>query len=456
MGRTVALRHLGVMATILLASCASGGGGDAPRSGGGGGGSGRYKVGNPYTVNGIRYTPAVDYDYDRTGVASWYGPGFHGASTANGERYNQDDMTAAHTTLPLPSLVEVTNLETGRKAIVRVNDRGPFVDDRIIDLSRAAAEELGVTRKGTAKVRVRVLEKESRMYAAGQDPLAGGAIARYENPPQRQQTRNANPSVGPIPGSVLAASRPPIQTVQSVEPVTSAPLASPTQSGLRPDEMGLPPGTPAGAPPTRLDSPAPATAGGYRSGYGTPYGSAPGTATGSVPRTISNAPGGYGGGAAPSYNTPVTAAPLPAPTPVPQPAAPAASGQGNMVWQTGPSGHPIGDDAAPRPQAVPQASEPMGTEISVAPPAAAANPAAAAPAGSDVFIQVGAFSNQANAQALAQSLGSYGAGDVSPVEVNGKTLYRVRLGPYSNGAATDALLDEIRYMGHPTAKLVRP
>jgi rare lipoprotein A len=128
--------------------------------------TGEYKVGDPYQVAGVWYYPKVDLAYRETGIASWYGPGFHGRLTANGEIYNQDDLTAAHRTLPLTSMVRVTNLENGRSIILRVNDRGPFKSGRIIDLSRRAAELLGFIRKGTAKVEVLVLETESRQVAA--------------------------------------------------------------------------------------------------------------------------------------------------------------------------------------------------------------------------------------------------------------------------------------------------
>ena len=126
---------------------------------------GMYKVGNPYRIKGKKYYPAVDYDYNETGIASWYGPNFHGKATANGEIFNQNELTAAHKTLPLPSIVRVTNLENGRSLIVRVNDRGPFAHSRIIDMSKRSAELLGFRNQGTAKVRVQVLEKESRMVA---------------------------------------------------------------------------------------------------------------------------------------------------------------------------------------------------------------------------------------------------------------------------------------------------
>lgn len=115
---------------------------------------GTYKLGNPYTVAGRTYVPRNDPNYDRTGTASWYGDDFHGRLTANGEVFDMNRLTAAHPTLPLPSLVRVTNIENGRSLVVRVNDRGPFVHDRIIDLSRASANTLGFRTQGTARVRV--------------------------------------------------------------------------------------------------------------------------------------------------------------------------------------------------------------------------------------------------------------------------------------------------------------
>lgn len=119
------------------------------------------RIGKPYTVRGTTYTPAADPAYDRVGYASWYGPE-SGNQTANGERFRPDGISAAHTTLPLPSYVEVTALDTGRRIVVRVNDRGPFARGRVIDLSRGAAEQLGVKAQGVAPVRVRVIEPSER------------------------------------------------------------------------------------------------------------------------------------------------------------------------------------------------------------------------------------------------------------------------------------------------------
>ena len=122
-------------------------------------GGGRAQVGKPYKVAGKWYTPKVDENYDKTGVASWYGPNFHGRQTANGEIFDQYAISAAHPTLPLPSYVRVTNLENNKSIVVRVNDRGPFSNRRIIDLSKRVADILGVIQNGTARVRVRYVGK---------------------------------------------------------------------------------------------------------------------------------------------------------------------------------------------------------------------------------------------------------------------------------------------------------
>ncbi|WOE74023.1 septal ring lytic transglycosylase RlpA family protein [Alterisphingorhabdus coralli] len=113
------------------------------------------KIGTPYEVGGKEYVPADTMDYDEVGYASWYGDEFANKPTANGENYVPAGISAAHKTLPLPSYAEVTALETGRTILVRINDRGPFAKDRIIDLSRGAADQLGITDQGVAGVRVR-------------------------------------------------------------------------------------------------------------------------------------------------------------------------------------------------------------------------------------------------------------------------------------------------------------
>ncbi|MEG9862618.1 MAG: septal ring lytic transglycosylase RlpA family protein [Parvularculales bacterium] len=118
---------------------------------------GVYKVGNPYQIQGVWYHPKVNESYNKVGIASWYGEPFHGRKTANGEIYDADELTAAHKTLPMPVIVRVINLENDRSVVLRVNDRGPFVAGRIIDVSRKAAEVLGFKSAGTARVRVEYL-----------------------------------------------------------------------------------------------------------------------------------------------------------------------------------------------------------------------------------------------------------------------------------------------------------
>ena len=125
----------------------------------------------PYQVRGRWYQPVEQPGYDETGQASWYGQQFNGRPTASGERFDMNALTAAHKTLPLPGLVEVTNLANGRRIVVRVNDRGPFVDGRIIDLSRGSAEALGLLSAGVGEVRVRYLGRAPR--------LGGGASLQY-------------------------------------------------------------------------------------------------------------------------------------------------------------------------------------------------------------------------------------------------------------------------------------
>ena len=142
---------------------------------------GTYKVGKPYQVDGIWYYPAENPDYDQTGIASWYGPNFHEKYTANGEIFSQYGLTAAHKTLPMPSVVEVENLDNGRTIQVRINDRGPFVGNRIIDLSYRSAQLLGFDRQGTAKVRVRYLLAPS-MTAQSIARSGGVQLARLGPP----------------------------------------------------------------------------------------------------------------------------------------------------------------------------------------------------------------------------------------------------------------------------------
>lgn len=172
------IRLASAAAAILVLSACAGGNfrpvADAP-----------IRIGPAYSIRGTTYVPAAAPAYDAVGYASWYGSE-SGNRTANGEQFRPGWITAAHTTLPLPTYVEVTALDTGRRVIVRVNDRGPFALGRIIDLSRGAAEELGIKAQGHAPVRVRRVEpseKDSKRLregkpAAGLQPLSGQELQR--------------------------------------------------------------------------------------------------------------------------------------------------------------------------------------------------------------------------------------------------------------------------------------
>ncbi len=289
---------------------------------------GYYKVGNPYEVEGVRYVPREDYAYDESGVGSWYGPGFHAKYTANGEVYDQNEVTAAHKTLPLPSLVRVTNLDNGRQLVVRVNDRGPFVAGRIIDLSKRSAQLLGVEKVGTAKMRVQVLAKESQT-------LKEAALQGK-------------------PTGILVAEAP--------------------------------------TPPTLVE------AGGRQ-----------------VERTD-----------------------LPAPLSEPVRVATPAVDEKKLLTQA----------AAGSATAVVQGTNEGGRFL----PAAAVKQTT--PKKTQLYVQAGAFGVLDNAEKLRQQLAKVGHADVSQVQIGGRTLYRVRIGPLASVDQADAALAKVVGAGAGDAKIV--
>lgn len=267
---------------------------------------GIYKVGKPYQVEGVWYYPAEDYTYSQEGIASWYGTDFHGKRTANGDRYDMNDLTAAHPTLPMPSVVKVTNLDNGRTLKVTVNDRGPFHSTRIIDVSRRAAQLLGFYEAGTAHVRVDIDAAES---------INLKNIALSRNPPEMPQ---------------IAASPRASVSAMAIDPVTP----------------------PAGA---------------------------------SV--------------AVPAEAVKPVAIPAPKAAPTPKKTAPVAAG--------------------------------------------------------GIFVQAGAFAEEANARKLEQQLGELGTVHIVPTTVNSKKLYRVRLGPLADAATATAVLGKVKSYGYNDAKVVR-
>jgi rare lipoprotein A len=261
MAREAAGRIAAVASTVvlglLLAGC-----GSQPWSGADGAnhyaaGHPMYRVGEPYRIKGVWYYPAVDYDYDKTGIASWYGAEFDGRYTANGEIFDLNQLTAAHTTLPMPSIVQVTNLDNGRSLQLRVNDRGPFVDGRLIDVSRRAAQLLGFETNGTTPVRVKVLKDES--IAAAEEAMHGnGQVMVAEASVAAAATIAASPPIYPPP-----VARPPVSRVAAARPWARAPTRAPIASPPAPPpriamaRIETPPPLPSPAPPrSRAASPA--------------------------------------------------------------------------------------------------------------------------------------------------------------------------------------------------------
>jgi rare lipoprotein A len=213
-------------------------------------GGGVYRVGKPYTVAGRTYVPEVDNHYDKVGLASWYGDDFHGRYTANGEIFDENSISAASPTLPMPSYARVTNLENHRSIVVRVNDRGPYVGNRLIDVSVKTAKLLGFYGRGVTKVRVQYVgraplqgsdDRELAETLRDNAPIAGMKVASAEpfegtffdpHPMTRLPTRNA-----PVPPE-----RP--YAAGAAGPVTAQALAAPTTQAYRQVAQAAPPQAP--------------------------------------------------------------------------------------------------------------------------------------------------------------------------------------------------------------------
>lgn len=228
-GRSPLLLAATVILPLALAACAT-----KPAPVGEGG---AYKIGKPYQVNGVWYYPHEDEHYDATGIASWYGPQFHGKRTANGELFDQEALTAAHPTLPMPVLVRVTNLENGRSLVVRVNDRGPFVNGREIDLSRKAAELLGYDRKGTAKVRVQYVGRAPMPGVPGTEvtEVASAGDESYIAPKPVTDESERQIEAAPKSSVVTAA------TLAPPPGVKTAPVSSAAPAPVTPTTLSSPP-----------------------------------------------------------------------------------------------------------------------------------------------------------------------------------------------------------------------
>jgi rare lipoprotein A len=375
--RTTALALVAGIA--LLAGCASGPKGPTlsqraarPAQ------QGYYKIGQPYEIDGVTYTPAEDYNYDETGIASWYGPDFHGKITANGELYDMNQVTAAHKTLPMPCLVRVTNLDNGRTIVVRVNDRGPYARGRVLDMSRRGAQLLGYEKTGTAKVRVQIMAKESMILAQaakqGQMSVDIAGLDPDQAPPLPEGT----------PGYTRAG------------PIFNAP----------------PP-----APQYQPSVPLPA----YRN---------PQVAQQQLPP-----PQQY---AQPQFAQPQYPQPRYIPPSAQQPVAPSVAlvNEKALIQQELPKDMLKGSDVGGRFLPAPQ----IASYQKVKP--------------SGIYIQAGAFGVAENAQRLQTRLAGVGKTDISQAIVDGKTFYRVRVGPVANVDLADRLLARVVAAGANGAKIV--
>lgn len=298
-----------------------------------------YKVGNPYDgVDGRSYVPQEVAQYDATGMASWYGPGFHGKRTANGEPFDTNALTAAHRTLPLPSVIKVTNVENGRTALLKVNDRGPFSKDRLIDVSKSAAKALGFFGQGTAQVHVQYMPQESAIIAAA---AKNGKVMDVDDA---------------------------VQLAQS-QPISAAPLEPVQVASL--------------TPPPKQES---------------------------EPIVISSKPD------------------------VPNPQNAAEPAHVELAAYTPP--------------------QPMAAPIQAKPVTAPSTSYIAAPAGRGYFVQAGSFANLNNAKHLTQKLQSIGRTEMLTSTQNGKTLYRVRIGPVKEQSQAQAIANKLGAYGVINPKVI--
>jgi rare lipoprotein A len=243
-------------------------------------GGGHRKIGRPYMINGRFYAPEDDPGYRAEGIASWYGPDFHGRLTANGETYDMHGYSAAHPTMPLPSYARVTNLRNGKSMIVRVNNRGPFVHNRLVDLSVGTAKALDFYGRGLARVR---FEYVGRAPIEGSDDRMLLATLREGSPapaPSQVMVASAKPflpsrqTTTPLPaerpfalGATPPRAAPQLASAES-KPVARAAAAKPAKERMRTEASARPAAPPADPAPTTSFAPAQTAPGGLTSGRG--------------------------------------------------------------------------------------------------------------------------------------------------------------------------------------------
>ncbi len=339
------------------------------------------KVGRTYRIDGKSYTPKHDPSYDETGVASWYGPNFNGKLTANGETYDMNGLTAAHKTLPLNSKVFVTNVDTGKTIMLRINDRGPFVKGRIIDLSRGAAKVLGI--KGLGKVRVQ--------YAGPADPMDSQMAKRA---PVKPRIATPQPQIKAEPKAPVVA---------EIAPPAYKPLSV------------IPQGEPVKLTPQPVAKAAPQTTVPQMFDFSAPVAPVSGEAGPLRPADNKN------------ENRPA------------QTFTPPDGGVMTLTI-TGPI-HMASADRKSMGQFIPALYTGDKFEGSQMPASAH-------------YIQAAAFSSMARAESVRGTLSPVGAFSVSKIERDGKSLYRVLVGPYTSEREAMAAKQLVATLGYADARLI--
>ena len=373
---------------------------------------GYYKIGNPYQVAGVTYYPKEDYTYREVGVSSWYGADFHNGMTANGEVYDMHSLTAAHRTLPLPSVVRVTNLQNGRSLVLRVNDRGPFVNNRIIDVSMRAAQLLGFKDQGTTQVEVEILPEESRalkeaLLSGREAPAFTANDAPEETMVQETPKRPVNLNAQSEAGSYHAETAPAAFSQALIETPTQTAEPQPEYNDWDADRSKA--DAAKTVEPEKIEAVKPAAS--------------------AVPASMTK-----------PVAVPATAAS--AATVAPKPKAPAKAAPAAQVAPAAPAA-PVAQ-AAPAAPAKKAASARKSAQTGVVTTGSFA---------AGYYVQVGAFSSEENAQKMVQKVSRFGNVAVSPVKSDGKTLYRVRLGPADARKAVE-MMDNVENAGILGARLV--
>ncbi|HEY8962840.1 MAG TPA: septal ring lytic transglycosylase RlpA family protein [Alphaproteobacteria bacterium] len=377
---------------------------------------GRHKVGKSYTVNGKTFYPTEIYSGTQTGLASWYGPGFDGRMTANGERFDQNALTAAHPTLQMPSMVRVTNLNNNRSVVVRVNDRGPFHSDRIIDLSKGAAEALGFRNMGTAQVRLDVMGPESMALteaAKRKIDTRGAEIAVNQTGRLDDRLAQFYPSFARQPSAAdatmvaMAGNNPVVSGTGYVPQVSSATALEAAPLGVQPIPMVQ-------------------------------------TIDQDMPIRDTDAPGpAVAEAVLPPLNT---GAIVPASKPIPPQHMPVERvAVREQTYQMA----PVAEAEAPIP---PQTPRGLLGRLSIGTKAANAAEIIPQAAGTN-YVQVGAYLSHASANVLRDELAQYGPAKVIPARPGDTSYFRVQIGPFDSVAQADDVVAALKSQGRMASVL---